>query len=137
MPQRSARDIQPSGAFTFCRIQYDSGDRGRRSRWGGWRTDYPESDLNFSLRLSQLTTLENNQLNRDVPVVVRYGDWAEADGLSFPGSLSVTVNGSEVHTQERTSYQVNPSLDADTFSLSAGAEGSTASAAEHAAALIS
>jgi hypothetical protein len=58
---RPAAEVAPSGLFTFCRIQYDSGDQGGRrgrGRWGGWRTDYPESDLNFSLRLSQLTTLD-------------------------------------------------------------------------------
>ena len=43
--------------FTFVRIRYDSDGRG----WGGgWRTDHPDSDLNFSLRLQQLTTLKVN-----------------------------------------------------------------------------
>jgi hypothetical protein len=43
--------------FTFVRVMYDSyGGRGRGG--GGWRTDYPDSDLNFSLRLQQLTTLK-------------------------------------------------------------------------------
>ena len=54
------RDIFPGNAFTFCRAQYSGGGRrGRRGRrgWGSWRVDYPESDQNFSLRLSQLTTL--------------------------------------------------------------------------------
>ncbi len=41
--------------FTFVRIRYDSYGRG-----GGWRVDYPDSDLNFSLRLQQLTTLNVN-----------------------------------------------------------------------------
>ena len=45
--------------FTFVRIRYDSyGGRGRGG--GGWRTDWPDSDLNFSLRLQQLTTLKVN-----------------------------------------------------------------------------
>ena len=81
--------------------------------------------------ISQLTTIENNQLNRDVPVVVRFGDWAETAGLSFPRSVEVTVNGGEVHTQERSSYQVDPSLGADTFALSPDAVGTTANAADH------
>ena len=53
------RDIFPGNAFTFCRAQYSGGRGGRRGRsWGGsWRVDYPQSDQNFSLRLSQLTTL--------------------------------------------------------------------------------
>lgn len=43
-------------AFTFVRIKYTS----RISRWsrlGDWATDYPDSDLNFSFRLQQLTSL--------------------------------------------------------------------------------
>ena len=40
--------------FTFCRIAYRSV---RSEGLGqGWRTDYPNSDANFSLRFSQLTT---------------------------------------------------------------------------------
>ena len=40
--------------FTFCRIAYRSV---RNEALGqGWRTDYPNSDANFSLRFSQLTT---------------------------------------------------------------------------------
>jgi hypothetical protein len=41
--------------FTFVRIRYDSYGRG-----GGWMIDYPYSDLNFSLRLQQLTSLKVN-----------------------------------------------------------------------------
>jgi len=45
--------------FTFVRIKYNSayGYRGQR---GGWHIDYPDSDLNFSLRLQQLTSLKVN-----------------------------------------------------------------------------
>ena len=43
--------------FTFARIQYDSHYNGRG---GGWATDFPDSDLNFSLRLQQLTSLKVN-----------------------------------------------------------------------------
>lgn len=45
--------------FTFVRVKYDSFG-GYRRRGGGWATDYPDSDLNFSLRLQQLTTLKVN-----------------------------------------------------------------------------
>jgi hypothetical protein len=47
-------------SFTFARVIYNSYGRG----WGGdkWRTDYPESDLNFSLRLQQLTSLKVNPI---------------------------------------------------------------------------
>jgi hypothetical protein len=39
--------------FTFVRIQY-----GSHSGWRRWATDYPDSDLNFSYRLQQLTSLK-------------------------------------------------------------------------------
>lgn len=44
--------------FTFVRIRYTSWtDRGN---WGKWRTDHPDSDLNFPFRLQQLTSLKVN-----------------------------------------------------------------------------
>ena len=45
--------------FTFVRIRYDSYG-GYRRRGGGWDTDYRDSDLNFSLRLQELTSLKVN-----------------------------------------------------------------------------
>lgn len=51
-------------AFRFARVRYSSGGNefsyGRRGqRWGGgWRTDFPESDLNFPHRLRELTSME-------------------------------------------------------------------------------
>ncbi len=55
----------PEDDFTFVRIEYDSyGDGGGRYRgWRGdprkrWKIDYPESDLNLSFRLQQLTSMK-------------------------------------------------------------------------------
>jgi hypothetical protein len=44
--------------FTFVRVRYSS--YGGRAHWGDgkWATDYPDSDLNFSFRLQQLTSLK-------------------------------------------------------------------------------
>ena len=47
----------PHDSFTFVRLRYNSNGYGRG---GGWETDYPDSDLNFSLRLQQLTSLKVN-----------------------------------------------------------------------------
>ena len=63
-PENITRDIFPGNTFTFCRIQYSSGYGG--GRWGGgygggWATDYPASDLNFSQRLTELTTINVNR----------------------------------------------------------------------------
>jgi hypothetical protein len=44
-------------AFTFARVIYGSDGYGRG---GGWSTDFPDSDLNFSLRLQQLTAMKVN-----------------------------------------------------------------------------
>jgi hypothetical protein len=61
--------------FTFVRVVWNSGGdyggggydyfgggrrRGRRGWGGGWQTDFPDSDLNFSFRLQQLTSLKVN-----------------------------------------------------------------------------
>ena len=43
--------------FTFVRVIYRSDAWGGRSG-GGWRTDWPASDLNFSFRLQQLTSMK-------------------------------------------------------------------------------
>lgn len=43
-------------SFTFARVRYDDS----WGRGGSWATDYPDSDLNFSLRLQQLTTIKVN-----------------------------------------------------------------------------
>lgn len=39
--------------FTFVRIRYNS-----HQGWRRWATDYPDSDLNFSYRLQQLTSMK-------------------------------------------------------------------------------
>ena len=39
--------------FTFVRLKYNAYRRG-----GGWHTDYPDADLNFSYRLQQLTSMK-------------------------------------------------------------------------------
>jgi len=68
--RRGVPDWQPDeefvhDVFTFVRIRYSSGydeygrGYGRRGFGGGrWATDYPDSDLNFSFRLHQLTSME-------------------------------------------------------------------------------
>lgn len=45
-------------AFTFCRLRYVSAYYGRRRSLGDWRTDFPDSDLNLSYRLQQMTSLK-------------------------------------------------------------------------------
>jgi hypothetical protein len=49
-------DVEPAFAddvFTFVRVRYNS-----YGSWDRWKTDFPDSDLNFSFRLQQLTSLK-------------------------------------------------------------------------------
>jgi Domain of unknown function (DUF4159) len=43
--------------FTFARIRYSRAPRGSWSA-GNWHTDFPDSDLNLSYRLQQMTTIK-------------------------------------------------------------------------------
>ena len=54
--ETGSRDIFPGNIFTFARVRYTSQRRGYASL-----TDYPDSDINFSIRLSELTTIEVNR----------------------------------------------------------------------------
>ncbi|MEM7697041.1 MAG: DUF4159 domain-containing protein [Verrucomicrobiota bacterium] len=46
----------PNDVFTFARLRYNSGTwMGRRQKW---MIDYPDSELNFSYRLQEMTSLE-------------------------------------------------------------------------------
>ena len=50
-------------AFTFARIRYLRGPYGSRSA-GNWHTDFPDSDLNLSYRLQQMTSIKVNPEGR-------------------------------------------------------------------------
>jgi hypothetical protein len=77
--------------FTFARVRYSDGYGGGRRRWGdSWRTDYPDSDLNFSLRLQQMTSMQVNPN----PVIVELTDPGLFDYpflyLIEPGSMELS-----------------------------------------------
>jgi hypothetical protein len=83
----------PQDLFTFVRIKYPSYGRrgwGRRRGGGSWMIDYPTSDINFSWRLSQLTSLKVNPH----PKVLELTDPALYDYpfiyIIEPGSMSLT-----------------------------------------------
>jgi hypothetical protein len=50
---RFATSAIADGQFHFCRLMYPS--IYREAGGAGWRTDYPGADINFSVRLSELT----------------------------------------------------------------------------------
>ena len=43
--------------FTFARVRYDKDPASRRWGGGGWTTDLPDSDLNLSFRIQQMTSM--------------------------------------------------------------------------------
>ena len=47
---RLATERDFDGRFNYCRLVYQGNRRG-----GGWDTDYPNADINMSIRLSELT----------------------------------------------------------------------------------
>ena len=73
--------------FTFTRIRYERG--GGWGRGGGWATDLPDSDLNLSWRLQQMTSMlvdPNGRIIRPTdPELANYPFVyiAEPGGLSF------------------------------------------------------
>src|SRR5215216_3086427 len=62
------------GAFNMCRVMFTSNRREKR----GWDTDYPGADINFSVRLSELTrtriTRQSHHRGQPEHVVVRLTD---------------------------------------------------------------
>ena len=50
---RFANESSFDGSFNFCRLYFTSARRYPSGQ--GWWTDYPDADLNFSIRLSELT----------------------------------------------------------------------------------
>ena len=53
MPPRFATPQSFQGGFNFCRLMFTSDHREKQ----GWGTDYPGADINFSIRISELTKI--------------------------------------------------------------------------------
>lgn len=75
-PARFPTPTTFSGSFNFCRVMFTSDRREKQ----GWRTDYPGADINFSVRLAELTKVQvkmtHDDGDEDTPdaVVVRLTD---------------------------------------------------------------
>ncbi|MGK0238281.1 MAG: hypothetical protein ACI92G_001746 [Candidatus Pelagisphaera sp.] len=85
--------------FTFARIQFDS-IGGNRRRGGGnrWQNDYPDSDLNFSYRLQQLTSVKVEPNGK----VLRLTD---PDLYEYPFIYMNGVGGLHLHPDEITALR--------------------------------
>ncbi len=74
-PPKFATPTTFCGGFNFCRLMFQSDHREKQ----GWGTDYPGADINFSIRLGELTKTQIKMTNNgegDEPdtVVVRASD---------------------------------------------------------------
>ena len=49
-----------AGSFNFCRVMFTSDRREKQ----GWSTDYPGADINFSVRLAELTKVHVKMTQR-------------------------------------------------------------------------
>lgn len=52
-PRFPANEAAFDGGFNFCRVMYSS--QWREAGGQGWSTDYPDADINFSIRYAELT----------------------------------------------------------------------------------
>ena len=93
MPPRFPTVRDYDGSLTFCRLMYRSVRRHERGL--GWSTDYPNAELNFSIRLSELTkTRVSRTSNQPNHFVVRATDeflqQCPVLMMSDPGSVGFT-----------------------------------------------
>jgi hypothetical protein len=75
VPPKFAKDVDFDGTFHFCRLMYTQVRPQERGM--GWGTDYPDAEINFSIRLGELTKTRVGQ-DGDEPnhLVVRPTDQA-------------------------------------------------------------
>ena len=66
-------------------------------------------------QITKLATMELDYFRRDVPLEALYSNWQQFDGFSFPMNVEITLDGETIHSEKRTTIEVNPSLDGDLF----------------------
>ncbi len=64
-PRLPTSDASFDGGFTFCRVMYSG--RWREPGGQGWSTDYPDADINFSIRFAELTKTRVSKQPSGVP----------------------------------------------------------------------
>jgi hypothetical protein len=76
VPPRFAQATDFDGSFQFCRLMYRQVRAHQRGL--GWGTDYPDAEINFSIRLSELTKtpVSRSPANQPNHFVVRPTDEA-------------------------------------------------------------
>lgn len=79
--------------FTFTRVRYGAGYGGSYRRGSGWTTDLPDSDLNLSYRLQQMTSMKVDPDGRIVNLT-------DIDLTDFPWLYVVEPGGLSFSDQE-------------------------------------
>ena len=64
-PRFPTGDASFDGGFNFCRLMYSS--QWREAGGQGWSTDYPDADINFSIRFAELTKTRVSKQPGGVP----------------------------------------------------------------------
>jgi hypothetical protein len=101
----------PNDVFTFARLRYRSESRssnyggygGRSGRRDRWLTDYPDSDLNFSYRLQQLTALQVNP--RSAIVDINYEQMRHYPFIYMIEVGRISITDEEAHAMRE--YMLN------------------------------
>jgi len=72
-PARVATAADFDGSFNYCRVVYQ---QNRYGDGGGWSTDYPDADINLSIRLAELTKIRVSRRASGEPnhLIVRMTD---------------------------------------------------------------
>jgi hypothetical protein len=96
VPPRFPTSNSYDGTFTFCRMMFNSAYR--EDSGSGWSTDYPDADVNFSIRFSELTKTRVSRQPTGDPnhLVVRLTD----DFLYRCPYLHIEDAGTAVFTDE-------------------------------------
>ena len=75
-PPRFPTTTSFDGGFNFCRVMFSSNRREKQ----GWATDYPGADINFSIRLAELTKVQ-----------VRMSRWGSDGDQEMPDAVVVRL----------------------------------------------
>jgi hypothetical protein len=99
------------GRFNFCRGMYTSGRRDGSGN--GWTTDYPDADINFSIRLSELTKTHVSRLPDGEPnhVVVHL----DGDPFLFQCPIVIMTDVGELSLNDNEAATLRQYLDKGGF----------------------
>jgi hypothetical protein len=82
--------------FTFARVIYKFGEGPRISRsasWRGWITDFPDSDLNLSYRIQQMTSIKTDPDGRTIKL-------SDPELFNYPWIYMVEVGRMQLRDEE-------------------------------------